>query len=138
MNIMRCASALGLVLLAACASAPEAQAPLPGTKWKLAAADRGPLASLAADSGITIAFEADRLSGNGGCNQYSGNYSIEGATLKIGPVVATKRACVGSGNDAERAWFAVLAQPVAHARADGTLVLRESDGAEYRFVPATD
>ena len=138
MRATRVASMFGFVLLAACAAAPDAMPPLPGSKWKLASADRGPLAPLAADSGVTLAFEAERLAGYGGCNQYNGSYSIDGEALKIGPVISTKRACLGPGNEAEAAWFAFLAQPVAFAHEDGALILRGSDGTEFRLVPATD
>jgi heat shock protein HslJ len=136
MKTSRLGALAGIVLLAACASAPEAMPPLPGTQWKLADVDSGPLATLAADSGVTLAFEAERLAGYGGCNQYSGSYSIDGETLEVGPVIATKRGCIGTANDAEAAWFAVLAQPVGVAYADEALILRGSDGSVLRFVRA--
>lgn len=138
MNPMRLPPILVPVLFAACAAAPGAQAPLPGTSWKLASADRGPLAARAAGSGITLAFDAGRMSGHGGCNQYGASYTVEGEQLRPGPVVATKRACIGAGNEVEAAWFAQLAQPLAYSHRDGRLVLRGADGTELGFVPAGD
>jgi heat shock protein HslJ len=42
----------------------------------------------------TMQFHSDgTLTGNGGCNSYSGSYKIEGDQLYISRVVSTKRAC---------------------------------------------
>lgn len=119
--------------LGACAASPGAPLELGGTHWTLATADSGPLAPFAASSGVTLQFESDRLAGYGGCNQYSGSYTLEGSKLTAGPVAATKRGCMGDGNTIERAWFAVLAAPMQVERDGDALVLTASEGAKLRF-----
>ena len=45
-----------------------------------------------------VRFDGTRVSGSGGCNRISGGYLREGGSLRIGPLAATRMACV----DAER------------------------------------
>jgi heat shock protein HslJ len=53
---------------------------------------KGGVASILAGSEITAVFDADgTLSGNAGCNDYSGKYEEEGEMLKIGPVGQTRK-----------------------------------------------
>jgi heat shock protein HslJ len=127
------AAVLASGVLGACAASPGTPLQLGGTQWTLASADSGPLAPFAATSGVTLQFEGDRLAGYGGCNQYSGPYTLEGSKLSAGPVAATKRGCMGDGNTIERAWFEVLAAPMQVERDGDALVLTASDGAKLRF-----
>ena len=131
---MRAFAMLPLLMLAACATTASPPPALEGTRWRLTSADGGPLALPEAQQ-VTAEFSADRIAGYGGCNQYSGSYTREGDTLTIAPVVATKRGCMGPGNEIEQAWFALLAEPVQVARDGDALVLR-GGGAVLRFVPA--
>lgn len=123
-----------LLLLTACATTAAPPPALDGTRWKLASADGGPLAMDEARQ-VTAEFTADRAAGFSGCNQYSGNYTLSGTTLNVGPVVATKRGCIGPGGEIERAWFDLLAEPVQVAREGEALVLR-GGGVAVRLEPA--
>lgn len=126
-------------LLAACANAPGSALKLGGTTWHLVSAEKGVLAKHARGSGVTLEFGADRVSGYGGCNTYSGAYTFNAGKLKVAPVSATKRGCMDSANETERAWFAALSAPLTVTqRADG-LELRTADGVLLRFAtgPAT-
>lgn len=112
---------------------PERTPNLVGTPWAAIAVNngRGGVASLVAGTTITATFGADgRVSGSGGCNGYSGPYSVEGATLSIGPAAATARACLGPGvMEQEAAFFAALGR-VARFTIDGDrLELRSEEGA---------
>jgi len=46
---------------------------------------------------VTLSFAEGRVSGRGGCNIYSGPVEIGADTLKIGPLISTKMACVDNG-----------------------------------------
>ncbi len=49
--------------------------------------------SVAPGSTLTADFEADTVSGNGGCNSFHGPYTLSGKTITIGPLASTMMAC---------------------------------------------
>ena len=62
--------------------------------WTLDKIDGGVVAELFNKENLpTIEFKEGRLSGNGGCNRYNGQYKLEGNILKVGPVMSTRMAC---------------------------------------------
>jgi heat shock protein HslJ len=71
-------------------AASAQSAALTGTSWQLT--------ELAGQPGArqTLQFDASqgRVSGNGGCNNFSGGYQWSGKSLKMGPLASTRRACV--------------------------------------------
>lgn len=133
---MRAALFAPLLMLSACATTASPPLQLAGTSWQLASASAGPLA-LPEATAVTVEFTADRASGNGGCNRYSGPYTLQDGVLTLGPVVATKRGCMGPLNDIESAWFDALAQPLKASAAEGELHLLTADGETVRFRAAT-
>ncbi|MBV9883987.1 MAG: META domain-containing protein [Sphingomonadaceae bacterium] len=46
--------------------------------------------------------EQGQLSGQAGCNRFSGTYAESGRTLRPGPVIATRMACPGPRMTHER------------------------------------
>ena len=46
---------------------------------------------------VTMSFVEGRVSGRGGCNLYSGPVEIGDGTIKVGPLISTKMACVDNG-----------------------------------------
>ena len=56
---------------------------------------------------LTARFDSGgKVSGDAGCNQFSGPYTSSGTRLRIGPLAATQRACVGAeGIDAQEAGY---------------------------------
>jgi heat shock protein HslJ len=63
-------------------------------------------------STLTLAFSAERVSGNGGCNTFSGDYSTRGTdAITIGPLASTLRACADPAVDMqEQQYLAALGQ----------------------------
>jgi heat shock protein HslJ len=53
----------------------------------------GAVVSVSAGTTITASFNGKQISGNGGCNNYSGPYKTDDTKIRIGPVAATQRAC---------------------------------------------
>ena len=74
--------------------APGSPADIEGS-WEVTAFNTGSaITSVALGSTITMDFDADgQVSGNGGCNQYGGGYSVDGSNVSIGPLHSTMMAC---------------------------------------------
>ncbi len=78
----------------------------------------------------TMLFAADgSLSGSGSCNRYMGSYEITGEGIEIGPVAATRMACLEPDVSAqETRFFALLEQVTRFDIADdGSLELIAGD-----------
>jgi heat shock protein HslJ len=115
---------------AAVAVQPIAVAALQGTRW------RGTL-----EPGVDqryapwLEFVTEgRVSGFTGCNLLHGAWKIEGGTLRMGPLVTTKRACAGPEQQVERRVMAALGES-AHASLEGPkLVFAAPGGERVEFV----
>lgn len=116
---------------------PPADADIPasldGSRWELAAATQGPLAEHALGSGITLFFGEGKVTGHGGCNSYGGDYTFDGRVLRIGTLTTTKRGCEDVAGEVERAWHAVLAQPLEVRRYRTSLTLWAPGGQSLRL-----
>src|SRR4029079_19513948 len=107
-------------IVAACSSGDGTGGPLDGTKWILR--------SYLVDSTLTLVpdieyadaeFDANRVSGFGGCNRYDALYRTGGRTLFITDPASTLMACVEPSMDFETASLALLGQSRFYtARAD--------------------
>lgn len=78
----------------------------------------------------TFAFnDQGGVSGSGGCNQFSGPVEKWGASLTIGPLVSTRRACAPALMDQEDRFLAAL-EAVRSYRFDGPFLLMEDEAGE--------
>jgi len=136
-----CAAAL---LLAACASArspagdPVVPAPsvppatFTGTHWVGVVEEP-------ADPRTTPRLEfigEGRMSGYTGCNIFSGDWSMQGATLVIGRMAMTKRLCRGPAHDIEKRFVAALREGSRGTRTGDKLVLVAPDGERFELTEA--
>ena len=80
---------------------------------------------------LTTRFAADQLSGNGGCNESAGAYSVSGSNISIGPLAGGMMACADpAGVMDQEAQFQAALQSAATFQFDGNrLTLRRGDGA---------
>jgi heat shock protein HslJ len=116
----------------AAASAPVAASSLIGTRWK-------GVAEAGADERHLPWLEfvvEGRLSGYTGCNLLHGAWKNEGGQVKIGPLVTTKRACLGPEGDIEKRVLTVLTDKARVMREGGRLVFVAPDGQRLEFVEA--
>ena len=128
------ACALGL---AACAgppgpSAAAAPAPLAGTRWVgVVEGDPDPrtLPRLELLAG-------GRLAGFTGCNIMSGTWREEAGEARFGPIMATKRFCVGAPGEVERRLVSALAAGARGVREGERLVIVAPGGSRFEFSPA--
>jgi heat shock protein HslJ len=67
----------------------------------------------------TMTFSADgRVSGNSGCNQYSGTYRTDGSSISITNVASTMMMCAGPGADVEGLFLKGLNSAAAWQRTE--------------------
>lgn len=107
---------------------------LVGTSWVATGINNGAGAVVGtADTGkVTLAFGSDgTVSGSGGCNSFTGPYTLGGPDeLTVGPVASTMKACQPeSVMETEAQYFAALAKVVLYEVDGSTLTLRGEDGA---------
>lgn len=75
-------------------SPPHSRVALTSSAWTLTALNGEPVSVPAGAAAPSIHFDPAtlRVSGNAGVNRFSGQYSLQGASLTFGPLVATKMA----------------------------------------------
>jgi len=107
-------------------SRPVQAADLIGSQW-LAVDISG--VGVAGESHSTLRFAApNQVDGNTGCNPFRGPLATEGASIRLGPLATTRRACTPELMDQERHYLMALAQ-ASGMRLDGTeLVLLDQSG----------
>ncbi len=111
-------------------SAPEAStdpAELVGVVWALDDATRGALAEEAPEaSDITLEFADDgTVSGNAGCNTYSGSYEADDqGSMSFGQAAMTQMACGEAVMALEANYVQTLGQVTAFAIDEGNLILQ--------------
>lgn len=86
----------GLILMTACSAGPipEPQTEEPVTLSTLAGSEWQPSGQKADDLEQFVAFQSDgKINGFAGCNSFFGTYTLNGETLKIGPLASTRKMC---------------------------------------------
>ena len=113
--------------------------PLEGS-WEVTGYNNGKQAVVGpvAGSTLTAIFTADQVSGSAGCNTYSGGYTLNGTTLKIGPLASTMKACADQAvNDQEQQFLAALQASTTFDQTGNTLTLKAAGGEnQVTLVPA--
>lgn len=105
---------------------------LDDTRWILV---RG-LAELPDGTTVDAVFGDGRVAGQGPCNRYFADATVDGSSLAIGPVGATKMSCGPALDGAEQAYVAALGTVAAFAIADSTLTLLDANGGELLVYEA--
>ena len=78
-----------------------------------------------------LAIADDVVSGNAGCNTYSGpaNVDVDQGSMTLGPdIISTMMACEDPVNDQERRFLDALVRVTTYEMADDTLTLLDADG----------
>ena len=104
---------------------PE-QAQLAGTTWR--STHLGEM-RMDEDTPAFIHFGSDgTLSGNAGCNRFSGSWVLAAAALDLGELGVTRTACPEPANSLEIAFLEQIATVRSAARSETRLVLRNEAG----------
>ena len=113
------------------------QNPLNGTAWQVTGYNNGrdAIVSPLGGTNLTARFTGSQISGQGGCNDFNGGYSVSGSNISIGALAAGMRLCTEPDGvmEQEAAYIAAL-QSAATFQLDGNrLTLRRGDGATAVF-----
>ncbi|QNA83977.1 META domain-containing protein [Sphingomonas sp. So64.6b] len=111
-----------------------ASAPAIAGAWRIESVS-GQLTRGAKSASIT--FSDDRVSGNTGCNGFSGAFRFERGFLTAGPLASTRMACPPRGMAQEQAILGVLGQRLSvSSNQNGKLVLSGRGQARLVLSPA--
>ena len=120
---------LGSLLLSACAGIGDS---LDGTSWQLEQYrnEDGDLVSLKTDTVVSALFQADKVSGIAGCNNYSSSYQVDGDRLTFSPAATTRKLCVDPLGimKQESAYLVALEQVQTFQLRNNKLEMQDSNG----------
>jgi heat shock protein HslJ len=143
---MRFASAAAgiLLLLAACTSPQKppnqeqvtvpTRTPITDRDWLLVelGGQPSPLGRGKQPATLRLESSSSRAVGFAGCNRFSASYTLAGDSLRFGPAIATKMACV-DGDELERRFLGALPVVATYEATDSALILKGPGGALARF-----
>lgn len=104
---------------------------LEGHVWALESwrNEAGEMVPAIADSGASAEFNDGQLSGNGGCNGFSGSYEHSGDELTIGQIASTLMLCAPEElGTQETTYFAHLQNAATYQIADDRLEISNGEG----------
>lgn len=91
-------------------------------------------------STLSADFDGTRISGNGGCNSFSGPYSVSGRTIEIGPLASTMMACTDDALNTQEQHYLAALQLATSFRLTGSRLDLLRDGgtiaATFEATPA--
>jgi putative lipoprotein len=86
------------------------------------------VSSVLAGAEVTATFEGGEVSGSGGCNSYTGGYTVEDQAIDIGQLASTAMACAPDVSDQEAAYFDALGRAASFDIQGSTLALLDGEG----------
>jgi heat shock protein HslJ len=90
--------------------------------------------SVDASLGQSATFADDgTVSGSGGCNQFSGSYTVDGESISIGPLVSSRMSCGDDADLSELHYLGALEAAVGFAISGTDLVITTSTGADLEL-----
>lgn len=116
--------------LEGCGGALLAPETLAGTGWGIVMIDGRRIAPA---ENYQIEFGDGRLDGQAGCNRFSGPYSENGRTLRLGAIMATRMACPEPRMTHERRMLRLLGGPVRTSFQDGETLILTGSGVTVRL-----
>ena len=105
-------------------------ATLENVTWRLTGLPGQGLPAVQGRNAITVNFEAGRVHGFSGCNQFIGSYTLEGGRLVLGPLGGTMMACPEPAMSVERAFLGPFSGTLNIAVAGNELTLTPADGGD--------
>jgi len=101
---------------------------LPGSEWRLVDLAGTPIVP---DSKPTLAFpDVGRVAGNGSCNRFTGNVSVEGDIIKVGALASTRMACMDNNISQQEDAYLKALQAATHFSYQYPYLLIYTEGFE--------
>jgi heat shock protein HslJ len=119
LNAMKKFAMLFALPLFACATTPDRDVSLVGSKWSVVSIDGAPAVSDKA----SLEFYSDRISATVGCNGMGGDWRVSGNRIITGPFMSTKMFC-DSLMEQERAMSELIEADPRFTISNDLLVLR--------------
>lgn len=118
------------------ASLTQGNVPLEDTYWKLVSLNNKKIKVGDGDQDLYIQFlyNESRVNGYAGCNNFSGGYETDGANLKFGMMMSTKKMCMET-IDQEQEYLLMLSKTESYAIEEDKLLFKNSEGqvlAEFK------
>ncbi|MCJ7709527.1 MAG: META domain-containing protein, partial [Chloroflexi bacterium] len=111
-------------LITACSAGPGTGGTLEGTKWVLESYDQdGSLTILPEAQYADLEFNANRLNGFSGCNEFNGLYRAGGRTLLTSELSGTRMACDEASMAFEQQYLSLLGQSRFYSVRRGQLTI---------------
>lgn len=133
MRKMMAAAAGAAMMLAGCATGAGAPLQWRDGEWRAVDINGVPVVE---GSAVTLRLDGSKVSGNSGCNSYSGTFQrLSDQRLRFSPISQTRLACTSEAlNEQERRFTTILPQVVGYSfYPDGSLSLISADGRAIRF-----
>jgi len=118
--------------------------PLENVRWKLAFVDGQPVDPNITATALFIPSTSaastnpeNSVSGNAGCNDYSGPYTVEGNALTAGPFTATEMACDEATNQVEQAFLSGLQNAQSYETLQNQLTITTATGSLIFYADKT-
>ena len=114
------------------------EASLVNTYWRLlrVGADEVPRGTLQSEPHLLFREAEGRAVGTGGCNRFSGGYSLDGDRLAFSPIMATRMACPPPADTVESSLFSALEATVGWRISGQLLELLDSGGESIAVFEA--
>jgi heat shock protein HslJ/uncharacterized membrane protein len=122
--------------LAGCCRVAGGAGSIEGPRWKLAAVEGVGVDLAAAAVPFTLRFQGGRLEGCGGCNAFTGSYTLDGGSLALGPLAGTMMACPGPAMAVETGVMRALAGTFRVEASGQGMKLASPGGTVLTFVEA--
>lgn len=112
-----------------------------GTNWELESYldANGEMANRKTDTVVTAQFQAEKVSGIAGCNNYNSSYQVDGNKLTFSAPASTRKMCADPAGimDQEYAYLSALSEVQTFKQRDDKLEMRDADGETILvFAPA--
>jgi hypothetical protein len=116
--------------------------PLANTSWQLIGyLSGGQLLPVLDNTSVGISYHNDgSYAGNGGCNDYSGTYTVRDSQISMTAPVSTGRACPEEVMQQESTYFSLLPTAANFQTSDGQMTITDGSGQtilQYSQIVAT-
>lgn len=78
--------------------------------------------------GVNAEFDGSTISGNSGCNTYSGSYTATGSDISFGPIATTQMACAANEMAVETQYLKLLSEAATFEISGRSMSMSNADG----------